>query len=1084
MYYNPDNVYKPPFKADGSRHDNADFTAAWNDGYDTNRDNCTLDLSTAFRPTWGGVEADNCNNEEDDDNKFGPEYASNVSGAAYYFKYDGAAVNANKEDDTYYTEVTVGVSEQQNFANWYSYHRKRLYAAKYALSEAFNKYGPVFRLSRQTIHIEDGISSLSVFNNTTRESFYEWIKNMNYKKMTPLRSAMINIGTIVSGSDDPYRDDPSDGTSPARSCRQNFHIMLTDGEWTEENIDGHGNYDGTDYNTISSNDYNITSYNADEGTFPYIYADNNSNYLADIAFYYWINDLRPDLANNVPINITEKTFTQSSDDSEPSIDAKTFWHPSNDPANWQHLVNYIIGFGISGNLNHPDDLTALIEGTKAGGWGKNEVDDTWHAAINSRGSYLTADNPTALNEGIDNILKAIAKKSDSSAAAVTLTSGSISSATRIFHTKFNSEFWTGDLLSHPISDGTSIAPCTSDDIIGDICSAEWSASCKLNGGYCEATGSTETGLSHGSRTIITLNPTTNTGIPFRWSNISETDQNTLNAPDSRGEHRLNYIRGDTTYESTNPCNTCTFRPRKSILGDFINSAPVYVGPPSRIYPDDLESTDKTHTAFRSSHKKRTGMVFVGGNDGMLHGFSTEDGTEKIAYIPNAVFPNLPQLTEKDYSHTSYVDGLLDEGDVFFEDTWYTMLIGGLGYGGQGIFALDVTNPNVFSESNAANIVKWEYTDVDLGYTYGKPLIRKLNNGTWAAIFGNGYNKTTGAAAIYIVDISNGTLIKKISTGLGDNTADSEYANMPNGIAGLQPIDIDQDFKIDYIYAGDLLGNMWRFNLKGTETTNWNVAFGGKPLFSAKNASNNAQPITSAPAVKRHSSLIGTMVYFGTGKYLGNSDLTDISQQTFYAIHDSWLDNETDFSASTRDDLLKQEILGTNDSQFTNTEARVTTNYPITSTHKGWYLDLNESGERIFQTPLLRNNRIIFVTATPSNDPCEAGASSWLMELDASSGSRLDTSPFDYDANGYFTSTDQVDFDVDGDDSLEQVGGSGIRIDNNGDGSGIYTTPAVANLPDSKERKYLSTSLGTIEQINETAKGRLIQSWRQVMECGI
>jgi type IV pilus assembly protein PilY1 len=489
------------------------------------------------------------------------------------------------------------------------------------------------------------------------------------------------------------------------------------------------------------------------------------------------------------------------------------------------------------------------------------------------------------------------------------------------------------------------------------------------------------------------------------------------------------------------------------------------------------------------------MVYVGGNDGMLHGFSAANGMEKIAYVPSAVFQNLPELTKEPYSHVSYVDGLLDEGDVFFDNSWHTMLISGLGYGGQGIFALDVTNPDNFSQVNASNIVKWEYTDKedsDLGYTYGKPLIRKLNNGKWAAIFGNGYNNTasddhastTGDAAIYIVDISNGNLIKKISTGTG-TAEDPTGESRPNGIAGLQPIDIDQDFKVDYIYAGDLFGNMWRFNLKGTDTANWSVAFSGNPLFSAKDTGGNTQPITSAPAVKRHSSLIGTMVYFGTGKYLGNSDLTDTSQQTFYAIHDSWFgDEEDDFSAFTRDDLLQQMILGTDDMQFINTEARVTTNKPITSTHKGWYLDLTETGERVFQTPLLRNNRIIFVTATPSNDACEAGGSSWLMELDANSGSRLNNSPFDYDANGYFTSADQVDFDVDGDNSLEQVGGSGIRIKKDGNLGGIYTTPAVLNLPDTKERKYLSNSLGTIEQVNETAQGRLVQSWRQVMECGI
>jgi type IV pilus assembly protein PilY1 len=338
-----------------------------------------------------------------------------------------------------------------------------------------------------------------------------------------------------------------------------------------------------------------------------------------------------------------------------------------------------------------------------------------------------------------------------------------------------------------------------------------------------------------------------------------------------------------------------------------------------------------------------------------------------------------------------------------------------------------------------------------------------------------------------VDISNGELIQKISTEVGTAQDPTESAR-PNGIADIAPVDVDGDYIIDFIYAGDLFGNIWRFNLEGSNPEKWGVAFNGKPLYTAKDDDNNAQPITTLPAVGYHQTYVGTMIYFGTGKYLGINDATDTSQQTFYGIWDRWFDNdadtttnEDDFKAFSRADLLEQEILGTNDTQFGDTEARVTTYKPIDwETHKGFYLDLTETGERVFQSPLLRNERIIFVTLTPSDDPCESGGSSWLMELDAYSGSRLDTSPFDYSSDELFTSEDQVEYDTDGDGNVENIAGSGIRL-----GDDIYTIPAIIKLPDSdNERKYIGTSGGTIEEVDESSGRRLKQSWREAMECGI
>ncbi|MGD8909758.1 MAG: PilC/PilY family type IV pilus protein [Chromatiales bacterium] len=1099
LYYNPEVTYSPPVDHTGASLGDATFTAAWSDGYHKNS-TCTVDLSTSFRPTWGAVNADNCDNIDTLDDGRGNEFAGPAE-PAYYYRFDNIVGDGDIDNDANYTKVVVGAAEQQNFANWYSYYRKRIFTAKAAITHSFAAFGPIFRMSYQTIN-DQSLTTLAEYNGTARQNFYDWIIGLDSLGGTPLRTALLNVGQTVAASDDPYRDDPSDPSSSVRSCRQNFHILMTDGRWNG-NDPSVGNVDESDH-TLPTNDFDITTYSSTED-YAEPYADDNSDYLADVAFYYWATDLRPDMENNVPYSIDKWIYDSTGGANQPSLDkSATFWHPENNPANWQHLVNLTIGLGVDGDLSYPDDLENLIDGSA--NWGSGEIDDLWHAAINSRGRYLNARDPEALTS---NFYEALTKAlyDSTTAAPVALNSGSISSDTRLFQLKFHAADWSGELLSLPISDGSSNGTCTAGHDIGDVCAAEWEAGCILTGGYCEETGTTETALDWDTgRNIITLNPNTGEGVPFRWNNlyadatVTTDQQGLLDGTDSRGSDRLEYLRGNRSYEeqqdNNGTCPDCIFRNRNSVLGDLINSSPIYVGAPTRVYPDNLESAN--HSTFRDNQNSRQSIVYVGGNDGMLHGFSSTTGVEEIAYVPNIIFSKLALLTDPTYNHASFVDGQLEEGDAFFDGAWHTVLLGGFGYGGQGVYALDITSPSDFSEANASSIVMWEYSDADdadLGYTYGTPLIRKLNNGTWAAIFGNGYDSTvpddntseTGNAAIYIVDISNGELIQKISTEVG-TAQDPTGSGRPNGIAGIEPIDVNDDYMVDFIYAGDLFGNIWRFNLEGDIPENWGVSFNGNPLYTAKDDNNNAQPITTLPAVGHHQTYVGTMIYFGTGKYLGINDTTDISQQTFYGIWDRWFDNdadtttnEDDFTAFSRIDLLEQEILGTNEAQFSDSEARVTTNNPIDwGTHQGWYLDLTETGERAFQSPLLRNERIIFVTVTPSDDPCESGGTSWLMELDAYTGSRLGTSPFDYSLDGAFTSEDQVEYDTDGDGNAENIAGSGIRL-----GDDIYTIPAVINMPGSdSERKYIGTSAGNVEVIDESSGRRVKQSWRQVMECGI
>jgi type IV pilus assembly protein PilY1 len=483
---------------------------------------------------------------------------------------------------------------------------------------------------------------------------------------------------------------------------------------------------------------------------------------------------------------------------------------------------------------------------------------------------------------------------------------------------------------------------------------------------------------------------------------------------------------------------------------------------------------------------------------MLHGFQAADGTEVFAFIPGSVFGNLTKLTNKNYAHQYFVDGSPNMGDVFYASAWHTVLVGGLNAGGQGIYALNVTNPSVLTsaETSPSGVVLWEFTDSndsDLGYTFSQPAIVKLHNGKWAAVFGNGYNNTTsdghasttGNAALYIVDIETGALITKISTGAG-MSADPTMASRSNGLATPAVVDLNGDDVVDYAYAGDLFGNLWKFNLTSTDPTQWSVAYKDssnvlQPLFKARDTSGNAQPITERPEVIRGPNGAGMMVLFGTGKYLEPIDkqLTPRRDQTFYSIWDRNIGTaSTDQVNSDRSALQQQTILAEL-SVNASTKVRVTSDNPMGAS--GWYLDLvSPSGyqaEKSIANPVARNGRIVFTTMIPDSDPCNFGGESWIMELDALSGSRLASSPFDVNRDGKIDKSDFVVI-TNPDGTTTKLPVSGIQYDN-----GMVGEPSILAAPNKDlEFKYNSgTAGGNISVLGEDpgpgGVGR--QSWRQI-----
>jgi type IV pilus assembly protein PilY1 len=782
-------------------------------------------------------------------------------------------------------------------------------------------------------------------------------------------------------------------------------------------------------------------------------ANSDPDYYLDTPDGYWPNAKTGTNQDKVALPLVHKrTFTAGA-----TAGAEILKDPLWYAAKWG-------GFDDSNGNNIPDKVS--------------EWDDTGKGV--QPNNYFLVTNALTLGAQLTKAFSDIIRKT-SSASSASVNSGSISGDTRVFQARFKSGDWTGELLSFPVNTDGSLA------------AAEWNAQDNVPAAT--------------DRVIITTNLNSKAAVPFRWGTSDVDGIGALRqaqlyvgaasgSETALGTDRLNFLRGDQSKEGAQ------FRQRVKILGDMVNSSPVFVGKPPFGY------SESNYGTFAANNKDRQGMVYVGGNDGMLHGFNADNkGTEVLAFIPSPVFRNLPELTKPAYAHRYYVDGTPSMGDVYDGTKWHTMLAGGLNKGGQGIYMLDVTDPTGFSEAKATDIYKWEFTDnddADLGYTYSRPAIVKVRSGAgtkWAVIFGNGYNNTfddtatggkkssTGNAALYIRDALTGAPIGtagKISIPKG--TADDPSGlNRPNGLATPAVVDVNGDGIADYVFAGDLFGNMWKIDLTNTNPDSWSIAFGGSPLFVAKDGGGKAQPITERPEVGRGPNGKGLVVLFGTGKFLEGTDkvLANLSTQTFYGLFDP-NDGVTGAITTSRAALTKQEITYEAMVDFKNAAGTVVNTLPVRGTTqnavsgRGWYMDLLSGspgvpagsgfkGEMQVSDPILRNGRVIFSTIIPSNDPCSAGGSGWLMVMDALSGGRVTYPPLDANNDKKFDSNDYIT--VDG----KQIPLSGVSTS-----EGMVGKAGVLSGQDG-EYAITSGSTGDIgdRRLNPGPGDVGRQSWRQL-----
>ncbi len=492
----------------------------------------------------------------------------------------------------------------------------------------------------------------------------------------------------------------------------------------------------------------------------------------------------------------------------------------------------------------------------------------------------------------------------------------------------------------------------------------------------------------GASTYTTCN---NWGWYCEYAPIVETECPTSSGSGSSGnaEEIVNYLRGDSSEEEQNGGSLRTRT--QSRLGPIFHSSPVYVGNGKDAnglqqfnFPDDLEGEGApSYSAFVSSIASRTPIVYVGGNDGMLHAYDARrnGGNELFSYIPNALIGELNELTDPNFSSNAYVDGPIKVQDTFFNGSWGTLLVGGLRSGAQAYYALDVTDPDIAGGTSAAeDFVLWEFSDkndADMGYSTGAAQIIRANNGKWVVLIGNGHfseeadsYQGTGKAVLFALDAATGEVLAKIDVGQGN-------ASNPNGLSTPTAILADDsDYNADYAYAGDLHGNMWRFDLTSSNPNDWSAAL----LYKT----DSGQSITGAPSVGTHpNGAAGFMVYFGTGRYLGEDDLPDTTTQALYGILDEFNCSNTSSACIGKSSLRSQSVAST-----FGTSNSVTNNVIDWGVHKGWYLTLpssSTSSERVAGQPQLIGPTIVFLSIVPKLDPCDDGGYNKLYALNAGNG---------------------------------------------------------------------------------------------------
>ncbi len=876
--------------------------------------------------------------------------------------------------------------EMENYANWFAYYRTRIQAVKTATSLVFKELDNKFRVGFHTLgnNPTSDFANIDYFDAAQKTTWFQKLYGIYIKtgQETPNLDAVVRVGEWYATGGHPQLAAATDPIVPTLTCQKNWHMLFTDGITNQPAIPTTvvGNVD----RTIPALPEDLSVQGLIPGNaWPTQFRENAtavSDSLADYVTYYWAKDFKPAMTNNVP----------GSD---------------RDPATWQHGNFAAMSLGTEGKLP-TGNQSATEDQIKAGTaqWSQtiptvykpdaSGVDDLWHAAINGRGRFVNAQSVDELRLGMGQILKDIENQAGAR-SGVTFDSVNLSAANKfIYRVKFEPG-WAGSMTK------VEIDPLTGNEVL-----EKWRAADRLAEQLTVLPAPDDQPWLT-KRRILTINDSTNAKVPFLWGNLSATQKDSL-APGkpTRGAQTVEFLRGDRSREGA---RLGQFRVRAGPLGDIVNSQAVIVGPAKALAgttntPFYDPGLNPGYQAFFDAQKTRQKTIFVGANDGMVHAFTDpaaddsdplepSSGYESWAFVPKALYrpdkTGLGGLTLQDgalppFTHHYYVDGPMRVADVDFGgEDWRTLLVGGLGKGGKSFYALDVTTPVATADTEAdivtAKKVLWERSNLDvgfedLGYSYGKPLMVKTHAHGWVVILTSGYNNATGDGKVYFVKPETGELLTSagfpgyLSTGAGS-------AATPSGLAQVAGYVLNfRNQVVEELYAGDLLGNLWRFNVQDPDPKNWSV----DKLAVLTDPGGTVQPITTPPQIEIDLATgSDRWVFIGTGRLLHDDDLADTQVQSVYAIRDGNVRTaSTTGLPRTRADLLEV------------TDAAGLASRPA----YGWYDDLTDAvGQRV-TVPVQAELSIVAYIATqpPGPDKCLTGQPSRIYAREFSRGnSRLD-----------------------------------------------------------------------------------------------
>ncbi|TDM09173.1 MAG: hypothetical protein C4K60_07620 [Ideonella sp. MAG2] len=1042
IYYDPSVRYLPWYRPDGTRYANASPSAArWDPllSDPSNTVDLTADLVELF---WGGNAPTQlwCSAHDLCEVSRRAWYpglyyvlkpGANPHFAASYDEYDinDPIRHSPATKDPARTDCAASfctqAEERQNFANWFQFYRSRMLLTKAAISEVIGGAKPAtaprfgFASINTGSQMVDGLKTSVVRTGVREDSpahrsrLLSDIQSTVALAGTPLKNALLQVGryfTLEADNDaalgarstgSPWRTDPTPSSSAAYSemlaCRRAYNILMTDGYDNGDPEVSVGNRDGSD-GAVQALDPDLRArvpHLVDRYLAQRPFSDGYSNTLADYASYFYVRDLAPSIPN--------KVSPLSGD-----------WA---DPHSWQHLGQFTVGLGVSGQLpagtaaERQHTRTLLSSGLLAwpdpgvGGDGglAAKIDDVFHVAVNTGGDFFRASNAKELTGALRQAMGRVSAAARTDAGVTG--GGSIAQPGLLkFEASYQSGLWVGDLKAYDM-----VADGQGGGVFKAGTNPRWKAS--------------EVRPSWEARTMLTWDAASGAAVPFDTGMSSALKERI--AGTRQTDAVINYLRGDPSHEGQ---SSDSFRARDGKLPDFVNAPPVYVKNLVNL-GYSWEGYDM-HVLRKAS---REGMVYLGGGGGFLHGFEASTGIEKFAYMPKGVQRKASALADQGYGaddkpHEYFVDGPMLESDALVGGEWRNVLIGTLGAGGRGVYALDVTHPAALAApATAAPKVLWDFSeedDPDLGFVTTAPELGRVK-GKWYAFFGNGTHSAAGRAVLFAVDMETRQLHKLVVDRQGEN-----------GLSAVRALR-RPDRELMAIYGVDLRGQVWRVDFDDkSEVSDWRIGFGGVPLFQAKDRSGRPQPITAKPALATHFKG-GQVLVFGTGKLLEEGDLSSSDMQSLYGVWDrtDGLPSATEAPWAALDNqrvAFLEQVLTTASVDIVQADGSTRRFYQSSSnkmnweTHRGWFMDLSlpggaagtgsGGGQRVIHPVEMVDEFALFSTVTPGADPLPCESSSGKghhFVLLAVSGEVYERPVLDINGDGLVDKADRWDANGDG-----------------------------------------------------------------------